>query len=283
MPERGSASPATEVSGAPNVIARLVDLDAGLFAFSISGATQWQGRAAGLGVPAVHVSSAHSAKERAVEITTPGGEPGAWLGGSSGTLLVRSPAGGGSALVTAYLGHASSAAPLELAIRRLDAAPEQPVQTVTFGAEAEATASPGVGLEIVLHIRGRGHVYFVDPDWAGRLEPGSWIEALTILPRHSAAAAAIEYKGLSASGVETSWLPSGAVCGTIGRNIPLLGFAVRQKAGTTGVRFDCEYSGYFQSGAVSGPTRNGAPCLSSTSNDPLEGLQLRIVERPAGP
>jgi len=279
MPERGSASAATEVSGPPNVVARVIGLDSGLFAFSISGVTRWRGRAAGLGVPAIHVSSVHAAKDRAVEITTVEGRPGAWLGGSSGSLLVRSPASGGSALVTAYLGRDSSAAPLELAIRRLDAAPAQPVQTVTFGAEAEATPSHGVGLEIVLHIRGRGHVYFVDPDWAGRLEPGSWIEALTILPRHSAAAAAIEYKGLSASGVETSWLPSGAVCGTIGRNIPLLGFAVRQKAGTTAVRFDCEYSGYFQSGAISGPARNGAPCLSPASNDPLEGLRLRIIER----
>jgi hypothetical protein len=282
MPGRRSAAGATaDASAAPSVIARLVDLDTGLFAFSISGTTQWRGPAAGLGVPAVHVSSAHSAEERAVEITTAGGKPGAWLAGSSGTLLVRSPVGGGSALITAYLGYDSSAPPLEMVIRRVDAAAEPPVQTVTFGAEI-AEQSPGIGLEIVLHIRGRGNVYFVDPDWAGRLGPGLWIEALTILPRHPLAAAAIEYKGLSASGIETAWLPSGSVCGTSGRNIPLLGFAVRQKAGTTGARFDCEYSGYFQSGAISGPTRNGAPCLSSTSNDPLEGLQLRIIERPAG-
>jgi len=104
--------------------------------------------------------------------------------------------------------------------------------------------------------------------------------------RHPAAdalaASAIEYKGLSASGVETDWLPSGSRCGTSGRSTPLIGFAVRQKAGVAGARFDCEYSGYFQSGAVSGPARNGAPCLSTAANDPLEGLQLRIVDRSRG-
>jgi len=107
------------------------------------------------------------------------------------------------------------------------------------------------------------------------------VEAFTILPRHERAAAAIEYKGLSANGVETAWLPAGSVCGTTGRNTPLLGFAVRQKAGVAGARFDCEYSGSFESGAVAGPARNGAPCRSVSDNDPLEGLQLCIIDRSA--
>ena len=105
------------------------------------------------------------------------------------------------------------------------------------------------------------------------------MEAFAILPQHALATSAIEYKGLSASGDETAWLPSGSRCGTSGRSIPLVGFAVRQKAGVAGARFDCEYSGYFQSGTVSGPARNGAPCLSTAADDPLEGLQLRIVDR----
>lgn len=282
MPEQGSPVPAAaEPSAGPNVLARLINLDIGLFAFSITGATLSRGFAAGLGLPAVHVSSVHSAERRGVEITNAGGKPGAWLAGSSGTLFVRSPAGGGSALVTAFLGRDPAAAAVELAIQRLDAATEVPVRTVSFAPEAKLGPSHEIGLEIVLHIRGRGDVYFFDADWAGRLGPGSWIEALTILSSQPRAAAAIEYKGLTANGLETAWLPSGTVCGTSGSNIPLLGFAVRQKSGVPGARFDCEYSGYFQSGAISGPTRNGAPCLSPNNNDPLEGLQLRIVDRSA--
>jgi hypothetical protein len=281
---RGQAAPdagSPASAGEANVVARLVNLDPGLFAFSIAGATRWPGIAPGLGVPAVHLASVHAAEDAALEITTVTGRPGMWLGGPSPTLLVRAPARGGTALVTAYLGHDPVAPPLAMTIRRVDAATEPPVRTVSFAARPESASAHEIPLEIVLHIRGRGDVYFFGSDWAGRVGPGSWVEAFTILPRHERAAAAIEYKGLSANGVETAWLPAGSVCGTTGRNTPLLGFAVRQKAGVAGARFDCEYSGSFESGAVSGPARNGAPCRSVSDNDPLEGLRLRIIDRSA--
>ena len=281
---RAQAAPDAGVAagaGEANVVARLVNLDPGLFAFSIAGSAQWQGVAAGLGLPAVHLASVHAAEDAALEITTATGGPGMWLGGPSTTLLVRAPARGGTALVTAYLGHDPAAPPLALTIRRLDTASEPPARTVSFAARTESASAPEIPLEIVLHIRGRGDVYFFGSDWAGRVGPRSWVEAFIILTHHERAASAIEYKGLSAGGVETAWLPAGSVCGTTGRNTPLLGFAVRQKAAVAGARFDCEYSGYFESGAVSGPARNGAPCLSPTSNDPLEGIQLRIIDRSA--
>jgi hypothetical protein len=269
-------------SAAPSAIARLVNLEPGLFAFSITGGAPSHGAATGLALPAVHVCPFHSGQDGALEITTASGKPGAWLGGPAESLFVRSPAGGAAALVTAYLGRDPSGPPLALAIRRLDAPAELPIMTVVLAMPGiPARSQEEEGLEILLHIRGRGDVYFFEPGWAGRVGAGSWVEAFAILPRDALAASAIEYKGLSASGVETDWLPSGSRCGTSGRSTPLVGFAVRQKAGVAGARFDCEYSGYFQSGAVSGPARNGAPCLSTAANDPLEGLQLRIVDRSA--
>jgi hypothetical protein len=271
------ASPGAGIaqSAAPSAVARLVNLEPGLFAFSITGGPSWHGAATGLALPAVHVCPFHSGHDRAIEITTASGKRGAWLGAPADTLFVRSPAGGGAALVTAYLGRDPSGPPLALAIRRLDAPAERPVTTLALATPARSHEE--VGLEILLHIRGRGDVYFFEPGWAGRVGAGSWVEAFAILPRDALAASAIEYKGLSASGVETGWLPSGSRCGTSGRSTPLVGFAVRQKAGVAGARFDCEYSGYFQSGTVAGPARNGAPCLSTAASDPLEGLQLRVV------
>jgi hypothetical protein len=59
----------------------------------------------------------------------------------------------------------------------------------------------------------------------------------------------------------------------------LIGFSVRQRPAAGPPSFDCEYTGYFQSGASIGPTRNGAPCLSGAPNDPLEGLRIRLVAR----
>jgi hypothetical protein len=274
-------------SAAPNAIARLVNLGRGLFSFSVTGAAPWRGAETGLALPAVHVCPFHADRDGAVEITTASGKPGAWLGGQADTLFVRSPAGGSAALVTAYLGYDPSGPSLALAIRRLDgpsasgggAAAEPTVVMVPLATSMAPALPQEIGLEILLHIRGRGDVYFFEPGWAGRVGAGSWVEAFAILPQHALAASAIEYKGLSASGVETAWLPSGSRCGTSGRSTPLLGFAVRQKAGVAGARFDCEYSGYFESGTISGPARNGAPCLSTAANDPLEGLQLRIIDR----
>jgi hypothetical protein len=71
------------------------------------------------------------------------------------------------------------------------------------------------------------------------------------------------------------------MCGTKGMATPLVGFALRLKPGRSGADYDCEYSGYFQSGIVVGPLRNGAPCRSSVSSDPLEGIQVRLIRRPA--
>ena len=153
-----------------------------------------------------------------------------------------------------------------------------------MGGLGVAERSPdGAGLEVVAHIRSRGDVRFVDAPWAGRLGPGLWIEGFTVLPHKGLAAGAIEYKGLTASGTETPWTDGGDFCGTRGRGLPLIGFAVRQKSAPGSAPLDCEYSGYFQSGAIAGPTRNGAPCRSATDNDPLEGLQLRITPRPPRP
>jgi hypothetical protein len=61
--------------------------------------------------------------------------------------------------------------------------------------------------------------------------------------------------------------------------VPLVGFAVRLKPSAATAAYDCEYSGYFQSGVTIGPLRNGAPCRSTVANDPLEGVQVRLVPR----
>jgi hypothetical protein len=66
---RGRAAPDADVAasaGEANVVARLVHLDPGLFAFSIAGAARWRAIAAGLGVPAVHVASVHAVEDAAL-------------------------------------------------------------------------------------------------------------------------------------------------------------------------------------------------------------------------
>lgn len=286
------AAPVAAASGAGEVsdhAARLVPLEPGFYAISLAGAGR-TAAAAGLALPAVHVCAPPD--RDALDITDDSGRPGAWLGGPHTMLFVKSPPGGAVALVTGFLARDPDADPLDVEIRRIDGdagtAPDgahrdanlPPVAVLRLGGPVAPQASEQpVGLDVIAHIRGRGDVRFVDAPWIGRLAPGEWIEAFTIVSRSRAVAAAIEYKGLTASGDETPWVACGAPCGTRGRNIPLVGFAIRQKAAPGGAQFDCEYAGCFQSGATAGPARNGAPCLSPRPNDPLEGMQLRITPR----
>jgi hypothetical protein len=209
-------------------------------------------------------------------------------------LFVKAPLGG-TALLTAYLARDADEKPVEVEIRRLggdNAAADlfaaegrlRPIATVRMGGPAAEFDSPRpASFEIVAHVRGRGDLRFGDGTWAGRLGRGQWIEAFSIVPRDRSVASAIEYKGLAASGAETPWIACGLPCGTRGRSMPLLGFAIRQRAIPGGARFDCEYAGYFQSGATAGPSRNGAPCRSPNDNDPLEGMQVSITPRPSRP
>jgi hypothetical protein len=268
----------------------MVALEPGFYVFSLAAETTWREKVAGFALPAVQVCPPpfHNAAAggEAVEITDSFGRAGSWLGGRHRMLFVKSPSGGGAALVTGYLAPDPDSMKLELEIRRIG--PPAPVMTLALVGPGDGPVSAGrspqpVGFDVVAHIRGRGDVRFLDTPWIGRLGPGLWIEAFTVVMQARSAAAAIEYKGLAAGGAETPWIDAGGMCGARGRGVPLIGFAVRQKSGPGGALFDCEYTGYFQSGATVGPARNGAPCRSAIENDPLEGMQLRITARPARP
>jgi hypothetical protein len=294
-PAAAAASPglgaASLASPGEDFVARVVTLEPGFYAFTLAGSRRWQEPIIGLPLPAIHVCEAEG--DGVFEITDEAGRPGSWLGGGSTVLFVKSRQAG-AALVTAFLPREPEALPVELELRRLDAPGDDaigasepdalpPLMTLRLGAaDAAAGSGSSVPLDVVAHIRARGDVRFSGSGVIGRLGPGQWIEAFTIGSPDPAATAVIEYKGLSASGSETPWLGCGSTCGETGAGVPLLGFAIRQKAAAgSAARFDCEYAGYFQSGAVVGPLRNGAPCLSPHDNDPLEGMTLSIVPRPA--
>jgi hypothetical protein len=267
----------------------LVPLEPGLYAFALTaGAEPRQGGTAP-DAPAVHVCAAPGGNG-AVEIVDGGGQPRTWLGFAE-MLFVTSAQRGAAALVTAYFpaGAGAGGPPPILQVRALDTpAPGltmalRSVPGAASDAEAPFAPTPS-SLEIVANMTGGGEFRLIDPEWVGNpdgAEPaGAAIESFTLLPRDPVAAAGIEYKGLTASGAETSWLPAGSPCGMSGGGA-LIGFAIRQRPGADpGMLFDCEYSGRFRSGATSGPTRNGAPCLSRAAADPLQAIQVRISARP---
>ncbi len=281
------AAAAAPVAAASHAVARLIPLDPGFYAFNLSAGSAGGAPLVGLALPAVHIS-APPGDGPGIEISDSFGRTESWLGGPHRTLFVKAPTAGGGVLVTAYLARDPDASVLELEVHRLASqgvvgAITAPLLTLKLNDPDADTTTQRVRLDAVAHIRARGNVRFVDTPWVGRLGPGLWIEAFAITPQDAELAETFEYKGLIANGTETPWLDAGTACGTTGRGMPLIGFAVRQKAGNRDLRLDCEYTGYFRSGTVSNPARNGAPCRSREDSDPLEGLQLRITRRPPPP
>jgi hypothetical protein len=88
----------------------------------------------------------------------------------------------------------------------------------------------------------------------------------------------IEYKAYGPGGRETPWVTAAALCGTRGQGIALTGFAIRLAAEPS-ERFDVVYQGAFVESGVTGPRRNGEPCVPSRIDDALEAMHIRLIER----
>jgi hypothetical protein len=215
---------------------------------------------------------------------------GAWLFAATDLLVVKVHHPGATLILTSM--RAPGGEVLSIKVERLTGRSEPAALAAASasptGAAAEGPKPEGavdgrapLPVHIGLHVRSRGDMSFSAVPWAGRVAPGLWIESFSVRPLAQFQAQDIEYKGLTGSGFETPWLSDDKACGTQGMSVPLVGFALRFKPSPEAAAYDCEYSGYFQSGQTVGPLRNGVPCRSSVANDPLEGIQVRLVKRVA--
>jgi GT2 family glycosyltransferase/glycosyltransferase involved in cell wall biosynthesis len=278
---------------------QILPLPAGLYLFSVTAGPA--PRAAGaLQLPALHVGLGPGVRAGQVEFTAGPTTEGAWLFATTDLLVIRVNGSGTTLMLTSVKGPGGEA--LSIKVERLDSRSEPTPVMLPSTAQPASKGGPKAGggsdkrrdamkpngaddapltlpLRVGAHIRSRGDMTFAEVPWAGRVAPGLWIESFSVRPLVHLDAADIQYKGLTGSGFETPWVSDDAVCGTQGMSVPLVGFAVRLKASPATARYDCEYSGYFKSGLTVGPLRNGAPCRSTVANDPLEGLQIRILRR----
>jgi GT2 family glycosyltransferase/glycosyltransferase involved in cell wall biosynthesis len=264
-----------------------ITIGPGLYLFRVrSGSPTASARTADIALPAVNLTVVPGGSTGKVEFMTAPGGNGSWLCQPSDMVVARVTERAATVLLTSL--RAPGGPLLSIEVERLDKH-ESPPLPPEAAAEAgdtnpspptgELPSPPGLRAELCVHVQRRGDHLFTTPAWAGFRGERIWIESFSINPFELISADQIEYKGLTATGYETPWLSKGAPCGTRGRSMPLLGFAVRLKPLSGGQLYDCEYSGAFLSGLVVGPCRNGAPCVSTQSDDPLEAIQLRIVER----
>jgi GT2 family glycosyltransferase/glycosyltransferase involved in cell wall biosynthesis len=283
---KNSDAPPPQVTREEGISAsvQVLPLPPGLYLFSVKAAAPTPSQANGeLVLPAVHVGLGPGVRPEQVEFVAGPGTQGAWLF-APGDLLVTKVNGSGATLVMTSV-RAPRGEVLSIKVERLEARAETAGAAAPAVSEPRAVPSrdprlePYLPVQIGAHVRARGDMIFADVPWAGRIAPGLWIEAFCVRPLALFGASDIEYKGLTGSGFETPWLTDDKMCGTKGMAVPLVGFAVRFQPSAATADYDCEYSGYFQSGTTVGPLRNGAPCRSTVANDPLEGIQVRLVRR----
>jgi GT2 family glycosyltransferase/glycosyltransferase involved in cell wall biosynthesis len=304
-----SPVPAPATAAADRALAasvQVLPMPAGFYLFSVTTAAPGTAHGDAMSLPALHVSVGPGVPATQVEFVAGQTDRGNWLFAAE-DLLVAKVKGAGVTLVLTSVRAADGRA-LAIKVERLGAsatslaeAVAQPAAAVAAPNAATATAPPRpangahpvpvaaraesarvagrIPLQVSAHISTRGDVSFTDPDWVGRLAPGQWIESFAVEPLERLAARDLEYKGLTGSGFETPWISDGKICGTKAMATPLIGFALRFRPSAATVAYDCEYSGYFKSGIIVGPLRNGAPCRSTVANDPLEGLRVQIVQR----
>lgn len=273
------AAPAKAVPnpGLPAATASLVRLQQGLYALDVGELGVPDGQISGLSLPVVAVAAPPGGQDCCSEIIGGSGDGVAWLGHDGGTVVVKSPPGGGYVLVTAYgLTEQVMALP-RVAVRRLDRSRSiaNVSSSMTGGEEPDE-----IRAEIVLHVERLGDRRFSNRGWIGNLGQKLRIEAFSIRPIETLAASDVEFKALGPNGRETPWVTDAKLCGTRGRGLPLTGFAVRL-APHVEEGFEVVYQGAFFESGVVGPRRNGELCIPPIADDALEAMDVRLIRRSA--
>lgn len=265
--------------------AEFLTLARGLYHFSVvSGGVSGSGRDASL--PALQVVAAPGERKSDIEYVASPGAEHHWLREGKDSVILK--VNGDMVTVVVILLTGPGLVPLQIDVRKLDgeqgayAFADAPSSHQPIDVPGQPPVAPvGASLlrtQIVAHVEYVGDVIGIDQAWVGATDGGRAIECLSMTPMTNIAPASIEYRALSAAGTETPWVDQGRPCGTRGKAMPLLGFAIRQKPQGAS-RFSCEYSGKFASGRIVGPLRDGALCVSPLADDRLVGVWLHILDQ----
>ncbi len=260
----------------PTSMIEMLTLSRGVYAFSVDGGSA--GATPDGLLPALQVIAAPGQPEGAIECISPPARDSRWLRGGKDSIVLQVRQD--RTQVVVLLLTQPGLAPLRIDVRQLDRAGPAALPQRTRAGGAPPVARPEAVLiraQIVVHAEYVGDVIGMDQGWAGAIDGNRAIECLTITPVADIAPVTLEYRALSAAGLETGWVQQGQPCGTRGMALPLLGFAIRQRP-QRAPRLLCEYSGRFASGLIVGPLRDGEMCRSPEANDRLIGVWFHLVD-----
>jgi GT2 family glycosyltransferase/glycosyltransferase involved in cell wall biosynthesis len=253
--------------------AKILTLPVGVYAFSVQGGAPAI-TSQELAVPALQLGLAPMRSPGTIEFLAGAGTWDRWLTRASDTFIVRISGASVALLLTSVRFPASPV--LTINVQKIDT-PSSPSER---SSQAPGAGDPGVlPAQILAHIENFGDIYFNDGR-AGFSGQKLRIEAFAILSVGQLESDLIEYSGVMADGYQTPWLRNQVLCGSRGRGMGLLGFAIRLRPQIAG-RYDCRYTGKFVSGITAGPFRDGELCRSTLPDDPLEALDFQVIDHSA--
>ena len=151
--ERAEAAHVARNSALSATPARLLRLDQGLYAVEIGETTAPDGEISGLMLPVIQISAPPGDRDEPVEIISTSNGGVSWLAQDGGTVIVRSPSGGGHLLVAAY-GPPEQVPDLpRVEVRRLD---RSRPHDAALGSMDFCRERGEVQTEIVLHVERLG-------------------------------------------------------------------------------------------------------------------------------
>jgi len=258
------------MAGELSASVQVLPLPVGTYVLTVRGGAKADAPNEELILPALQVGLAPAKSSAVVEFLVRSATLDRWLARSGDMIIVKISGGDASLLLTSV--RLPNNPSLSIDIRPLEAQPYPADPDL----DAAAAASGLLATHVVTHIQNIGDVHFRD-GWAGCIER-FWIEAFSIMSIGGLPTDAIEYCCVTADGFQTPWLSHQLLCGSRGRGMPIIAYAVRLKP-EVAERYECSYVGKFVSGSTYGPFRNGDQCRSETAGDPLWGLEVRVAAR----
>ncbi len=241
-----------------------LNLPAGVYGFSIPGEPTNEQEdkllSSGLQLPALGIGPAPSAQAALIQQFTSPGTIDRWLTRAGDRITVRIK--GEAAVMLLNSIRPPGQAALSIEVKRLDKA---------LALQADEA------LQIMLHVQRVGDLYF-NEGTVVPIQGGLAVEAMVVDSQDEQGNCVVEYRARTADMFETPWLTDNMLCGSRGRGVPLMGFAVRPRYTAT-ERFDFEYRGYFHKTGWTTTFSGGDWCQSSEMNDPLEGIALYRIDR----
>lgn len=130
------------------------------------------------------------------------------------------------------------------------------------------------GVTVLVHVAAVGDIVVAPGQWAGRIGSGLAIEAMRIDGGPVIPPADIEYQAVLGWNWNTPWFPGGALCGSRGIALPLLGLRVRLLGASASI-YSVVYEARLVDGQSIGPFSDGEACVEGTL--PLEAIRIDFM------